>query len=95
MPRGLIAGMVILLVFAALMLLFGAGRRRAPRRSRSPTTRCRWRSDAATAATTWLGGFVNYVGLAGLVASFFSIVFAYSRQLFALSRAGYLPRSCR
>jgi ethanolamine permease len=35
---------------------------------------------------------VNYVGLAGLVASFFSIVYAYSRQLFALSRAGYLPR---
>ena len=31
-------------------------------------------------------------GLAGLVASFFSIVYAYSRQLFALSRAGYLPR---
>jgi ethanolamine permease len=26
------------------------------------------------------------------VASFFSIIFAYSRQLFALSRAGYLPR---
>jgi hypothetical protein len=25
-------------------------------------------------------------------ASFFSIMFAYSRQLFALSRAGYLPR---
>lgn len=34
---------------------------------------------------------VNYIGLAGLVASFFSIIYAYSRQLFALSRAGYLP----
>ncbi len=39
-----------------------------------------------TAATV-----VNYIGLAGLVASFFSIMYAYSRQLFALSRAGYLP----
>ena len=39
-----------------------------------------------------LGDFVNWVGLAGLIASFFSIIFAYSRQLFALSRAGYLPR---
>ena len=28
----------------------------------------------------------------GLIASFFSIIFAYSRQLFALSRAGYMPR---
>jgi ethanolamine permease len=36
---------------------------------------------------------VNYIGLAGLVASFFSIIYAYSRQLFALSRAGYLPKS--
>ena len=26
------------------------------------------------------------------MASFFSIIYAYSRQLFALSRAGYLPR---
>jgi ethanolamine permease len=34
---------------------------------------------------------VNYIGLAGLIASFFSIISAYSRQLFALSRAGYLP----
>jgi len=31
------------------------------------------------------------VGLAGLIASFFSIIFAYSRLTFALSRAGYLP----
>ena len=26
------------------------------------------------------------------IASFFSIIYAYSRQIFALSRAGYLPR---
>lgn len=49
-------------------------------------------------ATGALGGstagvVVNYVGLAGLVASFFSIIYAYSRQTFALSRAGYLPRA--
>ncbi|MFF9568709.1 ethanolamine permease [Streptomyces sp. NPDC014685] len=41
---------------------------------------------------TGLSRFVNYAGLAGLVASFFSLIFAGSRQLFALSRAGYLPR---
>jgi ethanolamine permease len=29
------------------------------------------------------------------VASFFSIIYAYSRQTFALSRAGYLPARCR
>jgi ethanolamine permease len=39
-----------------------------------------------------LATFINVVGLSGLIASFFSIIFAYSRQVFALSRAGYLPR---
>jgi ethanolamine permease len=42
---------------------------------------------------SWLATFVNFVGLAGLIASFFSIIYAYSRQFFALSRAGYLPTS--
>ena len=46
----------------------------------------------AYGGSTWMGGFVNLVGLAGLIASFFSIIYAYSRQIFALSRAGYLPR---
>ena len=32
------------------------------------------------------------VAVAGLVASFHTIVFAYGRQIFSLSRAGYFPR---
>lgn len=35
---------------------------------------------------------VNLAGLVALAASFFSIMYAFSRQIFALSRAGYLPR---
>jgi len=35
---------------------------------------------------------VNIAGLIALAASFFSIMYAFSRQIFALSRAGYLPR---
>ena len=33
------------------------------------------------------------IGLFGLVASFHGIIITYSRQLFALARAGYLPKS--
>jgi ethanolamine permease len=33
------------------------------------------------------------LGLAGLIASFFSIIYGYSRLVFALSRAGYIPKS--
>lgn len=32
------------------------------------------------------------IGLFGLIASFHSIIIGYSRQIFALSRSGYLPR---
>ncbi|MGQ0668946.1 MAG: ethanolamine permease [Actinomycetota bacterium] len=37
----------------------------------------------------WL---VTVVGITGFVASFHSIIFAYSRIVYALSRAGYIPR---
>ena len=92
MPRGLIAAMMILLVFAALMLLLtpGAGGADAVQDSDNPLPLA---IDEAKGEGTFVGDFVNTVGLAGLVASFFSIIFAYSRQLFALSRAGYLPRA--
>jgi len=92
MPRGLIAAMMILLVFAALMLLTGPGAAgsEAMMESDNPLPAA---IDAAKGEGSGVGDFVNYVGLAGLVASFFSIIFAYSRQLFSLSRAGYLPRA--
>jgi ethanolamine permease len=91
MPKGLIAGMLVLLVFAALMLTLvpGGGGADTVLDSDNPLPAA---IDAAKGDGTFLGDFVNYVGLAGLIASFFSIIYAYSRQLFALSRAGYLPR---
>ncbi|MEW6638207.1 MAG: ethanolamine permease [Actinomycetota bacterium] len=91
MPRGLIAGMATLLVFAALILLFGPGGAGSAAIQDSD-------NPLPLAVKTAYGGgnalstFVNIAGLAGLIASFFSIIFAYSRQMFALSRAGYLPR---
>jgi ethanolamine permease len=92
MPRGLIAGMMILLVFAALMLLFapGGGGSSTIADSDNPLPAA---LDAAKGDGSGVSDFVNWVGLFGLIASFFSIIFAYSRQLFALSRAGYFPRA--
>lgn len=91
MPRGIIVAMGVLLVFAALMLLLvpGSAGAEAVRTSDNPLPEA---LRAVLGGDSWLAGFVNYAGLAGLVASFFSIIYAYSRQLFALSRAGYLPR---
>lgn len=91
LPRGIIAAMAALLVFAALMLVVAPGAAGSSTIAESDNPL----PDAIRAAyggDNALAQFVNYVGLAGLVASFFSIMYAYSRQLFALSRAGYLPR---
>ena len=91
MPRGIIAAVFVLVVFAALMLFVGPGAAgsSAIQDSDNPLPLA---IRTAFGGDTWLAQFVNYVGLAGLVASFFSIIYAYSRMLFALSRAGYLPR---
>lgn len=86
-PRGIIAAMSVLLVTATavLVLATGAGGADAIQSSGNPLVEALGDGSAAKV--------VNYIGLAGLVASFFSIIYAYSRQLFALSRAGYLPRA--
>ena len=91
MPKGLIAGMMALLVFAALILVFAPGGAGSAviQDSDNPLPLA---VQEAYGGSNFLSSFVNIAGLAGLIASFFSIIFAYSRQMFALSRAGYLPR---
>jgi ethanolamine permease len=92
LPKGIIVGMLVLLVFAALMLTLAPGGAGSSTLAASDNPL----PDALTAAYSddaFIKEFVNYVGLFGLIASFFSIIYAYSRQLFALSRAGYLPRA--
>lgn len=93
MPRGLIGGMLVLLVFAAFILTFGpGGAGSSTLQDVGDPLPAALTSPEAYGGQNALSGFVNVVGLAGLIASFFSIIFAYSRQTFALSRAGYLPR---
>ena len=83
-PRGIIAAMGVLLLTCALVLFLATGALGAQGVGESANPLV----DALDGTTATV---VNYIGLAGLVASFFSIMYAYSRQLFALSRAGYLP----
>ena len=35
---------------------------------------------------------LGLIGLFGLIASFFTIIYAYGRNTFSLSRAGYFPK---
>lgn len=87
-PRGIIAAMTVLIItcVTVLFLTAGAGGADAMSTVDDPLVQALGGSGFAAKA-------VNYIGLFGLIASFFSIIYAYSRQTFALSRAGYLPTS--
>jgi len=88
-PKGIIGAMIFLLGTAVLVLflLAGAAGAQAIGESGVPLVTALKESGSET-----LGTVVNVLGLAGLIASFFSIIYGYSRLVFALSRAGYLPQ---
>ncbi|MCU0256868.1 MAG: ethanolamine permease [Vicinamibacterales bacterium] len=93
MPKGIIAGMLTLIAFAALILVFAPGASGSDfiKESGNPLVEA-LEAPLAFGGQTFVSQFVNLVGLLGLIASFFSIIYGYSRQTFALSRAGYLPK---
>ncbi|MEU7009405.1 ethanolamine permease [Streptomyces sp. NPDC046332] len=90
MPKALAISMGILVLLAVMTFIASTGARgsAAIQEAGNPLVVALQGDGDPTA----LSRFVNYAGLAGLVASFFSLIYAGSRQLFALSRAGYLPR---
>lgn len=86
MPRALSISMGILVLLALMTFLASTGARGADaiKDAGNPLVV----ALEGDPGLSWLKTFVNYAGLAGLVASFFSLIYAGSRQLFALSRAG-------
>jgi ethanolamine permease len=90
MPSGIMLGMFTLIVSAFAVLTLNA--------SLSPGS---W--GLKTSGEPLLEGFRTLFGtdiakilaliaIAGLIASFHAIIFAYGRQIYSLSRAGYFPR---
>lgn len=90
MPKGIIGAMTALVVTGTLVVLLTAGGAGAELAGASdaPLVDC-----LNAVGNGGLATLVNCLGLAGLIASFFSIIYSGSRQIFALSRAGYLPKS--
>lgn len=90
-PKALLWGILTLLIAAGLTLLLNAGiapGAAAVGRSAEPLF---------LAFNTIFGGGLGAVVLslaavAGLVASFHAIIYAYGRNIYSLSRAGYFPR---
>ncbi|HHF3146497.1 TPA: amino acid permease [Vibrio diabolicus] len=89
-PKGIIGAMLFLLLTATLVVVLLAG-----------AVGSKVIGDSAVllvdalklTGNSTIAMAVNLLGLAGLIASFFSIIYGYSRLVFALSRAGYLPQT--
>jgi ethanolamine permease len=96
MPKGLVFGMFTL-IFSALMIMFLNASIGSPEEGKLHGA-----FSLATSAEPLLDGFrvIYGVDLAkllalfaviGLIASFHAIIFAFARQIYSLSRAGYYP----
>ncbi len=90
MPKGILFGMLTLTISAFAMLTLNS--------SLAPGS---WGLKASgepllegfrTLFGTDLAKILALIAIAGLVASFHAIIFAYGRQIYSLSRAGYFPR---
>ncbi|MDQ3611344.1 MAG: ethanolamine permease [Actinomycetota bacterium] len=89
LPKGMLLAMGSLILFSMISLFLGPGAVGADalQASGNPLPQ----AAQGAGGRGWVYWMTTVVGLTGLVASFFSIIYAYSRQIFALSRAGYLP----
>jgi ethanolamine permease len=91
MPRGLLWGLLTLVVLGFLTLLFNAG---------VPPGAFKLGASAQPLLDGLVGIFGDGIGtkflallaVAGLIASFHTIIYAYGRNIYSLSRAGYFPR---
>lgn len=89
LPRAMIAAVLVLLAIAVILLLAGPGGAGASGLADH--------NDPLPAALVGAGAgpvvvtLVNVAALVGLGACMFSAIYAFSRQAFALARAGHLP----
>jgi ethanolamine permease len=96
MPKGLIFGLFTLIVSATLIMLLNASI------GSMEADKLHGAYSLATSAEPLLDGFrviygddialvLSVMAIIGLIASFHTIIFAFGRQIYSLSRAGYYP----
>lgn len=91
LPRGLVYGLLTLVIAAFLTLFLNTAM--APGAEALGSSAEPLFEGFKTIFGEGLGArLLALVAVTGLVASFHSIIFAYGRQIFSLSRAGYFPR---
>ncbi len=91
MPRGLMYGILTLIVAAFLTLFLNAGI--APGSAEVGKSNEPLFLGFKTIFGAGVGAsLLSLVAVAGLVASFHAIIYAYGRNIYSLSRAGYFPK---
>jgi ethanolamine permease len=91
MPKALILGIATLLALSLLTLVLntGVGGGAVQIGKSDAPLADGFQAVFGIGATSWI---LTLIALTGLVASFHTVIYAYGRVLFALSRAGYIPR---
>jgi ethanolamine permease len=89
-PRAYIGGILTLLVLAIGVMIFAGGAGDWTKLSNINDPLPQAMKMIVGENSGWLHMLV-WIGLFGLIASFHGIILGYSRQIFALARAGYLP----
>ena len=90
-PRAYIAGILTLVALAFGTMIFAGGVGDWQRLANINDPLPQAMKIVVGAKSGWLHLLV-WIGLLGLIASFHGIIMGYSRQIFALARAGILPR---
>lgn len=91
MPKGILLGLLTLTVTAFLTLIFNTAM--APGAAHLSQSEEPLFDGFRTIFGDGLGAkLLALIAVTGLVASFHTIIFAYGRQIYSLSRAGYFPR---
>ncbi|VXC77534.1 Ethanolamine permease [Pseudomonas sp. 8Z] len=90
-PRAYIAGILTLVTLALGVMIFAGGVGNWKELSNINDPLPQAMKAVVGSDSNWMHMLV-WIGLFGLVASFHGIILGYSRQFFALARAGYLPK---
>lgn len=90
-PKALVYSFITLAIlgFGTLTIAAGVGDNDLPGAAAPLVTAL----QTVVGSQAWITPVIALFSIASLIASFHAIVLAYSRQTFALARAGYLPRS--
>ena len=91
MPRGILVAVVTLLLSALGVLVLGVGAGGIERVGPAADPLYAAMAGVRGGVSPWIVTVVGTSGILGLIATVFSLIYAASRQIFALARDGFMP----